>query len=277
MRTIQVSIAQLPRLVPHVWQAQRCLAIVIDVLRFTTTACRALQAGANSIAVEGEIEQARALATRIGDAALLCGERNCIKIDGFALGNSPLEYLPERIGARDLVFSTTNGTLAVLTVANAEYLALGSFLNRRALAEWVRSLIAENRIDRIEIVCAGTDSQIAAEDVLAAGALASLIRPRLSHSSLASSSVSGPSPTYDWELNDSAAIAVGWWENWASCQLDVGETVNLIDLFAQSLGGKNLVQAGFADDLVVAAELDQLNAIPVRVSAPWVKFTLLGS
>src|SRR5262249_55321708 len=65
------------------------LAIVIDVLRATSTICQALASGYERVICAGEIEDARALA---GDGVALAGERGNVRIDGFDYGNSPREF-----------------------------------------------------------------------------------------------------------------------------------------------------------------------------------------
>src|SRR5689334_1426420 len=69
------------------------LAVVIDVLRATTTIVHALAAGAACVRPCAEVEEARALVgqMRIG-RALLGGERGGVAPPGFDLGNSPREY-----------------------------------------------------------------------------------------------------------------------------------------------------------------------------------------
>ncbi|MDX1930109.1 MAG: 2-phosphosulfolactate phosphatase, partial [Pirellulaceae bacterium] len=90
----QFFVAQLPQLLPSGWSDgyEPTLAVVIDTLRFTSTACVALAAGATSVCVAAEVETARQLANQLGGRSLLCGERHCHRIEGFQLGNSPFEY-----------------------------------------------------------------------------------------------------------------------------------------------------------------------------------------
>ena len=62
---MQIRVALLPEHLPDDWcSAAATVAIVIDTLRFTTTACQALVAGAESVQVASEIEQARQLAAQ---------------------------------------------------------------------------------------------------------------------------------------------------------------------------------------------------------------------
>jgi 2-phosphosulfolactate phosphatase len=59
---------------------------------------------------------------------LLGGERDAKKIEGFDVGASPREFVDG--GDVPLIFSTTNGTRAILTAASkCERVFLGSLLN----------------------------------------------------------------------------------------------------------------------------------------------------
>src|SRR5438128_7292046 len=92
-RDVQVHL--LPELVPQSRLAGG-LAVVIDVLRATTTIVHALAAGCTSVRPCAEVEEARELAgtMRLG-RALLGGERGGVPLPEFGLGNSPREYTPK--------------------------------------------------------------------------------------------------------------------------------------------------------------------------------------
>src|SRR3954447_16254033 len=89
---------------------QGSLALVIDVLRATTTIVHALAAGCTSVRPCAEIDEARALAggMRVGQV-LLAGERDAQPLPGFDLGNSPTTFTPKLCKGMTLVFTTTNG------------------------------------------------------------------------------------------------------------------------------------------------------------------------
>lgn len=214
-------------------------AVVIDTLRFTTTAAQALHAGAESIQVAQEIDAAMQLGKQIGSNARLCGERHCKPIPGFHFGNSPLEYTAESVAGAKLVFSTTNGTRAVEAVADFDTCFLGSLVNRQAIAR----AIAATSIDCWSIVCAGTDGQVAGEDLLAVGAILSSLT-NLTHVEL---------------VGDSAMIALGLWQ--ANPTPTAPGLASLLEKFS---GGFNLVQAGYRADIQFAAKLDSLEVVPSR-------------
>ena len=74
------------------------VAIVIDVLRATTTITCALHQGYERVLACGELDQARELAGRLGPGTMLAGERKCVRPEGFDLGNSPREFEGESPG-----------------------------------------------------------------------------------------------------------------------------------------------------------------------------------
>ena len=118
------------------------VAIVIDVLRATTTIIHALAAGAECVIPCLEVEEARQTARKIGPSALLGGERGGVRIDGFDFGNSPTEYVSEKIAGRTIVFSTTNGTRAMLHCRQAAQILIGAFVNRAAVVRAVNTGIS---------------------------------------------------------------------------------------------------------------------------------------
>ena len=66
---------------------------------------------------------------------LLGGERESKKIQGFDLGNSPKEYVAERVKGKKLILTTTNGTKAFHLVSSGKEILVGSFFNIGAIAQ----------------------------------------------------------------------------------------------------------------------------------------------
>ena len=139
--------------------------IVFDVLRATSSMVTALAHGATEIYPVRTIEEAHALKVRM-PAAMLGGERQGDIIPGFEVGNSPLEYR-DRVRGRQIITTTTNGTIALRACESAQRVLVGAVLNIEAVANVVRQAWP----DRLLIVCAGTFSEFALEDAVAAGLL----------------------------------------------------------------------------------------------------------
>ena len=141
------------------------IAVVVDVLRATSTIAQALQSGFERIYCCREVDDALALRERLGEG-LLGGERSAVRIEGFDLGASPREVLEPQ--GEVLIYSTTNGTGAVLAAAAAcREVVLGSLLNLSAVAEAVR--------EDCVIVCAGFQGAFALDDAYCAGRLVPLL------------------------------------------------------------------------------------------------------
>src|SRR4051794_36039557 len=109
----QIAVYLLPTLADPAELAGKT-ANVVDVLRATTTIIHAIAGGAKEVIPCQEIDEAKQIASQIGPSAVLGGERGGEQIPGFDFGNSPLEYSRERIAGRTVVFTTTNGTRAML-------------------------------------------------------------------------------------------------------------------------------------------------------------------
>lgn len=129
----------------------------------------ALGNGADAVIPCLTVESAREAAREIPAAQRLSGgERHGTLIPGFDLGNSPLEYTPERVRGKTILFTTTNGTRALMECRTADAVVVGAFVNRHAVVSMLRQ-----RHQDVHLVCAGTDGQLTAEDILFAGAVAS--------------------------------------------------------------------------------------------------------
>ncbi len=134
------------------------VAIMVDVLRASTTITVAMEKFSQIIPVKTIIE-----AEKIADKynAILAGERRGAAIEGFDVGNSPVEI--SDFNGEALVITTSNGT-RILEGMKAKVL-VGSFVNANAVAEKAMD-IANNHI---EIVMAGVEGRFAIEDFLGAG------------------------------------------------------------------------------------------------------------
>ncbi len=142
-------------------------AIVVDVLRATSTIAQALASGYQRVLCCAEVEEAVALRDRLGDA-VLAGERMAVAIPGFDLGNSPREFAEPR--GETLVLTTTNGTRAILAAAaSAETVLVGSIMNLAAVAAAVPAGVD------VEVVCAGLQGRFTIDDAYCAGRLAALL------------------------------------------------------------------------------------------------------
>jgi 2-phosphosulfolactate phosphatase len=226
--------------------------IIIDLLRASSTICQALAAGAVCVSPFLEIDDARAAAANYPrDEIVLGGERQGTIIEGFDLGNSPLEYTPEAVSGKRVLFTTTNGTRAMHHAEAARRTLIGCALNRQAVADRV----ADDK--RIDILCAGTDGVITGEDILAAGAIV--------YSLVESDRPATMSTVLHHNINDGAHTALSRWHDLLEVAQAASRTPSeqLALAMRDSPGGSNLLDIGHDADLPACAQLDSLTIVPV--------------
>jgi 2-phosphosulfolactate phosphatase len=141
-------------------------ALVVDVLRASTTMITALGNGCAGIAPVADAGEALRSARAMGAGALAAGERRGRMVEGFDLGNSPLEVTRERVADKVLVFTTSNGTRALLAVRSAAAVGVAAFVNVSAAVGWA---LAAGR--DVTVVCAGERGKVSLEDKVCAGLL----------------------------------------------------------------------------------------------------------
>jgi 2-phosphosulfolactate phosphatase len=206
--------------------------VVIDVLRATSTIVHALLSGARHVVPAANVEEAARLAEQIGrDAVLLCGERDTQPISGFDLGNSPLEFTPERVAGKTLVMTTTNGTPALRASSAAASSYVGSLLNVSAVA---RRLVGAG-VDAL-LLCAGREGAFALEDAHCAGRI-------LRHVRAARTGVRG---------NDAAEAA-----------LRLAARPATERMLGRTAAGRRLAELGQNADIAFCAQEDLCDVLPV--------------
>jgi 2-phosphosulfolactate phosphatase len=144
--------------------------LAIDVLRATSAAVAACDAGCALIVPVPD--EAAALARRDGGGVLLAGERGGHPIPGFDLGNSPDEFVRERVEGRTVVLTTTNGTAAMMRAAQGAAAALAALINLTAAAAWARGQGRD-----VTVLCAGDNGAFSLEDGVCAGLLVTALGP----------------------------------------------------------------------------------------------------
>jgi 2-phosphosulfolactate phosphatase len=114
-------------------------AVIIDVFRAFSTACYAFDSGASRVIATSEISKAYTL-KKLYHNAVLAGEREEKKIEGFDLGNSPTEIIKTDLHGKTLILTTTAGTNGLLNAINADIVITGSFVNSGAVTRYIKSL-----------------------------------------------------------------------------------------------------------------------------------------
>ncbi|QDT89581.1 2-phosphosulfolactate phosphatase [Gimesia algae] len=215
-------------------------AVILDILRASSTITTALHSSAAAVIPCEEIEQAQQIAGKLNETAdsevLLGGERGGIMIEGFDLDNSPARYSTEVVAGKQIVFTTSNGTRALKRAIQANRILIGSFLN---LAAVVNELSQSSGV--IYLVCAGTDGAITGEDCLCAGAIAAGLQEMTS---------------YKLTLDDATRMVVDYY------QTQVSRPDGLLTAMRASQGGRNLIQRGFEEDIQLCSDRDCYPVLP---------------
>lgn len=210
---------------------------VIDVLRASTTIAVALSHGARTIipfdSVEEAITRSKAYERR---EVRLAGERKMLPVPGFDLGNSPAEFTAEQVDGRTLLFSTSNGTGALVAVQSARDTVVASYVNFSVVVALLRTALRGGT--DVAIVCAGRDRRFSLEDSACAGRFVRHAIRRFP----------------DVTLNDAAHAAI---------QIERAYGDDIAKLFDDSAHGQALAEAGFVDDLQLCAEIDRYPVVPI--------------
>lgn len=210
---------------------------VIDVLRASTTIATALAHGAKAVIPFESSEEAVTRSKQLERGAFrLAGERRMLKMEGFDLGNSPLEHTVEAVEGKTVLLTTTNGTKALLAVQGARDVVVASYVNLTGATTMLRAALRGGA--DITLVCAGQDRQFALEDAACAGRYVYNISRRLA----------------DVDLNDAAL---------AASLIDRKYGDNLTRLFNTAAHGRALAAAGFEGDLAACAAVDSYPVIPI--------------
>jgi 2-phosphosulfolactate phosphatase len=212
--------------------------VVIDVLRASTTITVALANGAREIIPVGSIESAVKISGSLfGEVTLRGGERNGRMIEGFNLGNSPIEYTEATVKGKSIIYCTTNGSVAMWKSRFARSLVVGAFVN---MAQVV-AFLAE-RSEDVLLLCAGrmnSPGHFSMEDAVCAGMIVHRLQEK---------------DAGRVELTDSSRAALALYKAHGKSPLR---------MLKGSEHGQYLVEIGFAEDLKVCAAVDSIAALPL--------------
>jgi 2-phosphosulfolactate phosphatase len=216
------------------------IAIVLDILRATSTMVTALGNHAEGLIPVAEPEAAFALQQKFGAGqCILGGERKGYKIPGFDLGNSPAEYTATAVSGKTVVLCTSNGTKAVLWAKKAQEVLIGSFLNMTAICNYIKSQLntGTTPID-ITIICSGREGTFSLEDFTGAGMIVSLAQTGC-------------------ELSDTAKAALYAYEK--------ARETGLTTFVGQTGHGSYLKEIGMEPDIALCTEIDKYPIVPRMV------------
>jgi 2-phosphosulfolactate phosphatase len=258
------------------------VAIVIDVIRATTTLAVLFDRGCARVLVAGDIPAARAHAAEHPGEYLLAGEVGGLRPPGFDFGNSPVELAAANLDGRAIIFSTTNGTRALHACAGVGAILAGSLRNVEAVCRAALRLVIEQpakqpapaapapeppgdetaseaRIEpeegepRLLLVCSGRLGRPALDDTLCAGVLLEQLERLASSSGCALT------------LRDGARLAL---------RVSAG-TPDLSEALRASAAGQAVVKVGLESDLAFCAAVDVSQSVPQVVGTDSAGFLVM--
>jgi len=211
-------------------------AVVIDVLRATSTIATALKVGAEAVQTFSSLEELIEAGKQWPqEKRLLAGERGGAKVEGCDLGNSPLDCTPELMAAKRLFLTTTNGTRALQRVKLANSVITAAMINRRAAVNY----LLEKQPETVWLLGSGWEGGYSLEDTVCAGAIADLLMQ-----------------TENITIgNDEVIAAITLYQQWQN---------NLLDLFEKASHGQRLLRLNCNEDLEYCATLDSLDILPIQ-------------
>ncbi len=208
------------------------VVVVIDNLRASVTMTAALFNGATCVVPTLTVEAALE-ARPSHPGCLLGGERGGVLIPGFDLDNSPRAYSRAEVAGRPVIFTTANGTAAIIKSRLAARVLIGSFVNLAAVCQAVA-----HDPRPVHLLCCGTREDVGLDDILPAGAMVEqLTRAGRAH-----------------VTNDSGRVALLAWS--------AVQSGKLADAMRESRGGRGLASLGLADDLSVCCAIDSMPILP---------------
>ena len=215
-------------------------AIAIDVLRATSTMAAAFQAGAEAIHVFSDLEALRAASAHHSPhTRLLAGERGGARVEGFDLGNSPLDHTPEQSAHRTLFMSTTNGTRCLQRLQAAPMVITAALTTRQAVVDF----LVQQSPEVVWMVGSGWEGSYSLEDTVCAGAI---LQRLVEQQGIDLKDVVG---------NDAAIAAVSLYREWSD---------RLLDLMHHASHGQRLLRLNQGADLQYCAQLDVLSLVPIQ-------------
>lgn len=215
-------------------------AIAIDVLRATSTMATALAEGAEAVQVFSDLAELLQVSEQWpAEQRIRAGERGGAMVEGFDMGNSPLDCTAARVQGKRLFISTTNGTRCLQQVQQAKTVLAGALINRRAVANYLLTQQPET----VWIAGSGWEGSFSLEDTVCAGAIAHTV---WTESGAKLDELAG---------NDEVIGAIALYTQWQD---------RLLELLHHASHGQRLLRLNCHEDLKYCATTDILDVLPIQ-------------
>ncbi len=209
------------------------VVIVLDILFATSTIVSALANGATDVIPTLDERGARAKTAELPENSFVAsGELYAETIEGF-VSPTPLALIAHGVAGRTLVYSTTNGTVALRHATGAAHVYAGAMLNAQAVVDHVR---AEHPNDTVLIVCSGSAGSVNLEDMVGAGCFVDLFARALGG---------------DEELSDAALAA-----------LHLYRAVDPFDALMRSRVGRMMQERDLVHEVEFASRRSEIDLVP---------------
>jgi 2-phosphosulfolactate phosphatase len=209
---------------PKILKDSTC--VVVDILRATSSWVTAIGNGAKLVRPVTTLKECKSLKSK---GFLTAAERGGQKIEGFDLGNSPLEYTPAIVTGKKIAVTTTNGSRSIKYASAAKEIYIGAYLNLKALNQ-----VLQNK-GSVVVICSGWEGQPGIEDVIFAGEIVSLL-----------------SNTHVY-TDDAALIAF---------ELYKKAKQNMYFFLSQAIHVKRLLKLGLKKDIDYCLKKDEYDIVP---------------
>ena len=202
----------------------------------------AFKAGAEAIQVFSDLDELLRQSDRWpAQSRIRAGERGGQRVEGFDLGNSPLDHSPDRTQGKRLFMSTTNGTRCLQRIQDAPLVLTAALTTRQATVKY----LLDRQPDTVWLVGSGWEGDYALEDTVCAGAI---IHSAMDKAQLSYKAIAG---------NDAAIAAVSLYLHWQT---------QLPELMYQASHGQRLLHKNNTADIDYCAQLDILDVVPIQQS-----------
>ncbi len=211
-------------------------AVVIDVLRATTTIATVLNSGAEAVQTFSDIEKLMQVSQQwLPEKRIRAGERGGAKVEGFDLGNSPLDCTPEMVGDKRFFLTTTNGTRALQRVEKSPTVITAAMINRKSAVDY----LLNTKPETVWLVGSGWEGGYSLEDTVCAGAIAdTLLKDEVIEVG-----------------NDEVIAAIALYRQWQN---------NLLEMFHRCSHGQRLLRLNCDQDLQYCAKSDIMEVLPIQ-------------
>ena len=211
-------------------------AVVIDVLRATTTIATVLNSGAEAVQTFSDIDKLMHVSQQwLPEKRIRAGERGGAKVEGFDLGNSPLDCTSDTVAHKRFFLTTTNGTRALQRVEKSPTVITAAMINRQSAVNY----LLKTQPETVWLVGSGWEGGYSLEDTVCAGAIADTL--------LKDETIEVG--------NDEVIAATALYRQWQD---------NLLEMFHRSSHGQRLLRLNCHEDLQYCAKSDIMEILPIQ-------------